>query len=259
MPLLFQNFCFGIWPSETLTPRVQHQKHLVPKKKLWFQTKNVVSKSEIMISNWKIWCKQWNYDFKSYICDCKTQNQTFCIHIRDYAFKIRNSDSTLWKSEILIPNFANQKFWFKIRNSDSKHWKSEILIQNQKLWCHTLKIILILNQKFRFQTLKIRNSDSKSEILILNRKFWLQKLKIRNSDSKSEILIPNFENQKFWFWIRNSDFFVQYVFTTFKCELKTSKLRLVNTSCPKKQGGIRNSDSKSEVLIPHFEYQKFWF
>ena len=139
--------------------------------------------------------------------------------------KIRNSDS---KSEIPIPNSENQKFWFKIRNSDSN-------------------------------TLKITNSDSKSEILILNREFWLQKLKIRNSDSKSEILIPNFENQKFWFWIRNSDFFVQYVFTTFKCELKTSKLRLVNTSCPKKQGGIRNSDSKSEILIPHFENQNFWF
>ena len=66
-----------------------------------------------------------------------------------------HSDS---KSEILIPNIENQKFWFQIRNSG-------------------------------FQKLKIRNSDSKSEILILNQKFWFQTLKIR-------ILILN---QKFWF------------------------------------------------------------
>ena len=131
-------------------------------------------------------------------------NQKRCFKIGNYDFKLENLVLTmklwfqiihLWlqnsKSNILHPYqklcFQNQKFRFhtlKIKNSDSKLWKSEILI---------------LNQKFRFQTLKIRNSDSKSEILILNRKFWLQKLKIRNSDSKSEILIPNFENRKFWF------------------------------------------------------------
>ena len=110
-----------------------------------------------------------------------------------------------------------RNIWFQKRNCDSK---PKTLFQDRKIWFQIGKSganneIMISNHTFVIAKLKIKHFASISEIMLSkseipiphfeNQKFWFQTLKIRNSDSKSEIPIPNIENQKFWFKINNSD------------------------------------------------------